>query len=245
MGSHARTAVTAVFFTALIIGFAYVMPAAVQRAARSVFFGAESTPPVLQATPGSGAVHLEGSEDSHGEAVRVAAQCKVGGRAHGRLVRAVARDKEATVESAEAACDEAMAEQSSDADDRGGQNATARPGKVKGANQRHGMGRRRGPKTGHKQEPSDGSTQSDDTTDAGDTSGNGTSTDGSGTQSDSTPEPEPSSQPGGEPAASPTPPPDEPGNGDENGNGGGNSGGNGNGNGGGNGNGNGNGGGAP
>ncbi|MGH2692225.1 MAG: hypothetical protein ACRDHM_06945 [Actinomycetota bacterium] len=45
---------------------------------------------------------------NHGAAVRTAAHCPVHGRAHGKLVSSIARDKSATVESAVAACAEAL-----------------------------------------------------------------------------------------------------------------------------------------
>jgi hypothetical protein len=48
--------------------------------------------------------------DSHGGAVRVAAHCDVKGRAHGELVSSIARDHDATVADAEAACADALAE---------------------------------------------------------------------------------------------------------------------------------------
>ncbi|HEX2240926.1 MAG TPA: hypothetical protein VHJ82_07295, partial [Actinomycetota bacterium] len=186
MRSHARTAVTAVFFTAVIIGFAYVMPAAVQRAARSVFFGADqSTTPVAESTPGgSGAVHLEGSqEDNHGQAVRVAARCAVEGRAHARLVRSIARDKEATAQSAEAACEEALARQASGANDLDSPNANRREDNAAG------------PDTTNTSNRSKGGTSKD-----------GTSGGDSGSESDRTPEAEPPSEPPSEPTASPPPP---------------------------------------
>ena len=54
----------------------------------------------------------EGSEGTnHGAAVSVAAHCPIKGRAHGALVSSVARDKDATPESAQAACDAAVAAQ--------------------------------------------------------------------------------------------------------------------------------------
>ncbi len=49
----------------------------------------------------------EGDQDAaanHGQVVRVAAHCPVKGRAHGRLVSSIARQKEATVADARAAC---------------------------------------------------------------------------------------------------------------------------------------------
>lgn len=48
--------------------------------------------------------------DNHGKAVSTAAHCDLKGRAKGALVSSVARDKSATVESAQAACDAAVAE---------------------------------------------------------------------------------------------------------------------------------------
>ena len=48
---------------------------------------------------------------NHGKAVSTAARCDLRGRAKGRLVSSVARDKSATVESAQAACDAAIAAQ--------------------------------------------------------------------------------------------------------------------------------------
>jgi hypothetical protein len=47
--------------------------------------------------------------DNHGKAVSTAAHCDLKGRAKGALVSSVARDKSATVESAQAACDAAVA----------------------------------------------------------------------------------------------------------------------------------------
>ena len=47
--------------------------------------------------------------DNHGKAVSTAAHCDLKGRAKGQLVSSVARDKSATVESAQAACDAAIA----------------------------------------------------------------------------------------------------------------------------------------
>lgn len=47
--------------------------------------------------------------DNHGKAVSTAAHCDLKGRAKGQLVNSVARDKSATVESAQAACDAAIA----------------------------------------------------------------------------------------------------------------------------------------
>jgi hypothetical protein len=72
----------------------------------------------------------EGGQANHGRVVRVAAHCDVKGRAHGELVRSIAKDREATVADAESACDEAMAaaEQSGNGE-RGGKPAKAKTGK--------------------------------------------------------------------------------------------------------------------
>lgn len=51
----------------------------------------------------------EARPDNHGKAVSTAAHCDLKGRAKGQLVSSVARDKSATVESAQAACDAAIA----------------------------------------------------------------------------------------------------------------------------------------
>ncbi|HEX2239516.1 MAG TPA: hypothetical protein VHJ82_00005, partial [Actinomycetota bacterium] len=144
--------------------------------------------------------------------------CAVEGRAHARLVRSIARDKEATAESAEAACEEALARQASGANDLGTPNPNRREGNAAG------------PHTTNTNNPSKGGTSKD-----------GTSGGDSGSESDRTPQAEPPSEPPSEPTASPPPPAEDtqPGNGDENGNAGGNGNGNGGGNSGGNGNGNG------
>ncbi len=49
------------------------------------------------------------TKQQHGKAVRVAAKCPVEGKAHGQLVRSIARNKSATVEDATAACEAAVA----------------------------------------------------------------------------------------------------------------------------------------
>lgn len=51
----------------------------------------------------------EESGDNHGKVVSTAAHCPVKGRAHGALVRSIAKDKDATVADAEAACEAMMA----------------------------------------------------------------------------------------------------------------------------------------
>ena len=59
--------------------------------------------------------------ENHGKVVSTAAHCDVKGRAHGELVRSIAKDKDATVADAQAACEAAMAA------------AAAAPAKVKPA----------------------------------------------------------------------------------------------------------------
>jgi hypothetical protein len=49
------------------------------------------------------------TKQQHGKAVRVAAKCPVEGKAHGQLVKSIARNKSATVADATAACEEALA----------------------------------------------------------------------------------------------------------------------------------------
>ncbi len=49
------------------------------------------------------------TKQQHGKAVRVAAKCPIEGKAHGQLVRSIARNKAATVEDATAACEAALA----------------------------------------------------------------------------------------------------------------------------------------
>ncbi|MGI8707632.1 MAG: hypothetical protein ACR2LG_05475 [Actinomycetota bacterium] len=74
-----------------------------------------------------------GSATNHGSAVRVAAHCPVRGRAHGKLVRSIAHDKEATVASAEQACADAMAEDAQDG-------SKAKSGKSKKTKKVHSSG---------------------------------------------------------------------------------------------------------
>jgi hypothetical protein len=59
----------------------------------------------------SSANHSSAKDENHGSVVRVAAHCSVTGRAHGELVRSVARDKDMTVADAERACKAATAKQ--------------------------------------------------------------------------------------------------------------------------------------
>jgi hypothetical protein len=51
--------------------------------------------------------------ENHGAVVRIAAHCDVRGKPHGELVSSIAKDKEATPEQAESACEAAMAGASS------------------------------------------------------------------------------------------------------------------------------------
>jgi hypothetical protein len=53
----------------------------------------------------------EHKADNHGKAVSTAAHCDIKGKAHGELVRSIAKDKDATVADAEAACAAALAAQ--------------------------------------------------------------------------------------------------------------------------------------
>jgi hypothetical protein len=54
------------------------------------------------------AVDPSKAQGPHGKAVSTAAHCPVKGSAHGELVRSIAKDKDATVEDAQKACDEAV-----------------------------------------------------------------------------------------------------------------------------------------
>ncbi len=71
----------------------------------------------LEDADGDDASNLEEEEESrdrcsnHGAAVSTVAKCPVKGRAHGMLVSTIARNKEATVEDAVAACEAALAAQ--------------------------------------------------------------------------------------------------------------------------------------
>ena len=55
--------------------------------------------------------HASHKPENHGKAVSTAANCDLKGRAKGRLVSSVARDKSATAATAQAACDAAVAAQ--------------------------------------------------------------------------------------------------------------------------------------
>lgn len=57
------------------------------------------------------------TKQQHGKAVRVAAKCPVEGKAHGQLVKSIARNKSATVEDATAACEAALAEEADELED--------------------------------------------------------------------------------------------------------------------------------
>ena len=79
--------------------------------------------PTPTPTEDGGETDTEEGVENHGKAVSTAAHCAIKGRAHGELVRSVAQDKDATVESAQAACDAALAA------------AAAAPARVKPAKQ--------------------------------------------------------------------------------------------------------------
>lgn len=69
--------------------------------------------------------------DNHGAAVSTAAHCDLKGPAKGVLVSSVARDPNATVESAQAACDAALAEAEAAGDTKGGKpDKASRPAKA-------------------------------------------------------------------------------------------------------------------
>lgn len=59
----------------------------------------------------------DGKADNHGKVVSTAAHCDIKGKAHGELVRSIAKDKEATVADAEAACQAAIAAQAAAVDE--------------------------------------------------------------------------------------------------------------------------------
>lgn len=80
-----------------------------------------------------------GEGDNHGAAVSTAAHCPITGRAHGVLVSGIARDKDASVEDAQAACDAALAELEDGAGDLTVQ--THKPAKVKKSGKPEAPGR--------------------------------------------------------------------------------------------------------
>lgn len=130
MHAHLRGLFAGVAFGAVALVFAYAVPAAV-RSAQPSSDPAVSVRPAVRSTPKhtptatvpddgddqrGGSEEAKGS-DNHGSAVSVAAHCPLKGAAHGALVRSIAKDKQATVADAEAACEEALA--STDATLRG------------------------------------------------------------------------------------------------------------------------------
>jgi hypothetical protein len=103
----------------LAAGFAYAMPRAMNTSADG-----EQVAPLVSPTPSitptatvsptpepteSDDGDDGGAKDNHGEVVSTAAHCPVKGKAHGELVRSIAKDKDATVADAEAACAAALA----------------------------------------------------------------------------------------------------------------------------------------
>ncbi|MDQ3646527.1 MAG: hypothetical protein M3345_06265 [Actinomycetota bacterium] len=91
-----------VVFAIAVVGFAYAVPRAIQTAAND--FEAAQAAGTKSPDPDA-----EGPGANHGAAVSTAAHCRVKGRAHGELVRSIARDKDATVADAESACQAAIA----------------------------------------------------------------------------------------------------------------------------------------
>lgn len=114
----------ALVLVVLAAGFAYAMPRAYSTSAEG---GGTAEPevivtptptPTATATPDPELTETlddeaeEGTKaDNHGRAVSTAAHCDIRGKAHGELVRSIAKDKEATVADAEAACTAAIAAQ--------------------------------------------------------------------------------------------------------------------------------------
>lgn len=119
----------------LAAGFAYAMPhlKTVSADSQDANLVVEATPTgsthttTASPTPGSDDANEDteqdtdedgpGKPDNHGKVVSTAAHCDVKGRAHGELVRSIAKDKAATVADAQAACDAAMAAQASASSD--------------------------------------------------------------------------------------------------------------------------------
>ncbi len=130
MVRQVRAFAMGVAFAAVAVGFAYAVPQTIRMTAQTV---PDTEPEVevvqndaeLQPVEGtqteSGRVPdpdedegdggASGGRDNHGKVVSTAAHCPVKGRAHGELVSAIAKDKDATVADAEAACEAALAEQ--------------------------------------------------------------------------------------------------------------------------------------
>lgn len=122
VAGHLRGFVIGAVFAAVALGFAYSMPGAFNVSDQDVLptpTVTETETPEPEPTPTESVGDpedpaAEPSDDdvakgNHGAAVSVAAHCPIKGRAHGRLVRSIARDKEATPGDAERACAEALA----------------------------------------------------------------------------------------------------------------------------------------
>ena len=111
----------------LAAGFAYAMPRAMQISAEEPLteeVAVVETTPTPSESPTVEVVVTDEDEteteteeeateenkaDNHGSAVSTAAHCGLKGRAHGELVRSIAKDKDATAADAEAACTAAKA----------------------------------------------------------------------------------------------------------------------------------------
>ncbi|CAN5588896.1 hypothetical protein BH18ACT16_BH18ACT16_07440 [soil metagenome] len=133
MVRHLKVLTISMVFTTVAMGFAYALPSALRGAASQaseelemVEEGEPTGEVAAQETEGDTGVESddEGSEGesseeaggtaqghNHGAVVSVAAHCSVKGRAHGELVREVARSKDMTVAEAEEACKAAVAAQ--------------------------------------------------------------------------------------------------------------------------------------
>ena len=109
-------------FVAIAMAFAYAAPKSFNAASDPK---SEVTPSPPEATPSPDSEETPEPDedddsdeeqektgakaDNHGRAVSTAAHCDIKGRAKGKLVSSIARDKDATVEDAEAACEAATA----------------------------------------------------------------------------------------------------------------------------------------
>ena len=130
MVRHLKVLALSMIFTTVAMGFAYALPSALRGAAsqasEELEMVEEEEPTAEGASPeneGETGVQSgnEGSEgeslveevtskaQNHGAVVSIAAHCSVKGRAHGELVREVARNKDMTVAEAEEACKAAVA----------------------------------------------------------------------------------------------------------------------------------------
>ncbi|MGH2747160.1 MAG: hypothetical protein ACRDKB_04480 [Actinomycetota bacterium] len=115
-------------FSLVAAGFAYAVPRAILTTAEQVIVEEapiEVTEPIVDDTQeveiepigetggksgGKGGRNDGEAKDNHGAAVSTAARCKLRSRAQGELSSSTARNKDATVESAQDACDEASSE---------------------------------------------------------------------------------------------------------------------------------------